>query len=380
MTQDGEPPPLARGRRQAARPYGARPRTTPLARGRRHCRRRHPGHRGTTPAGAGPTAQRATAAGNRANHPRWRGADRWPTWSGWTPREPPPLARGRQMTAFTKIATLRTTPAGAGPTRRRRRRGRGTRNHPRWRGADAAEVEPGDSLGEPPPLARGRPRPEGAQARRPRTTPAGAGPTVARCGWRGAAGNHPRWRGADGAGVGRGGLRREPPPLARGRPVRPLRHPRAGRTTPAGAGPTPGATHWVWQCMNHPRWRGADERRLATAANTKEPPPLARGRRHDRSQHGHPRRTTPAGAGPTGGTSPSPGPGTNHPRWRGADYRTRWPSSLCSEPPPLARGRLVGRPSWRNVRRTTPAGAGPTLADLGLYSRSMPFSFSWRLA
>ncbi len=299
MTQDGEPPPLARGRRQAARPYGARPRTTP--------------------AGAGPTLVVSVASPLTGNHPRWRGADhaagRWPGRGA----EPPPLARGRPLHRTPVLGTRGTTPAGAGPTAPPRLRIRRSTNHPRWRGADWRWRTREQTSREPPPLARGRHtrRQEGADGQR--TTPAGAGPTVLRPSLVEPLGNHPRWRGADGGCQrGSGGVC-EPPPLARGRRVIVSADVSSVGTTPAGAGPTPGPPCAPSPHANHPRWRGADRDQRDAGTTDLEPPPLARGRPRPADARIRAARTTPAGAGPTRPPPESTGRRANHPRWRGAD-------------------------------------------------------------
>ncbi len=274
--------------------------------------------------------------------------------------EPPPLARGRLAVQDAGRPGLRTTPAGAGPTTASPPRSPPGTNHPRWRGADSRRIRSTVRRAEPPPLARGRHVSQIGELLGARTTPAGAGPTGPAYADTVPKSNHPRWRGAD-ARPGRGrSPRREPPPLARGRPGDGVRDRAARGTTPAGAGPTRRPYHQHRQPANHPRWRGADWPGSAGRVQGLEPPPLARGRLSGLPLPEADRGTTPAGAGPTRRISTPPCGPTNHPRWRGADAQHGAALAWLDEPPPLARGRRAlegGRPT---LVRTTPAGAGPT--------------------
>ncbi len=302
------------------------PEPPPLARGR-HAARGPPETRfRTTPAGAGPTTARAALPSPVGNHPRWRGADSAKR-AAMTPRaEPPPLARGRQIDAQVAGGEPRTTPAGAGPTCSPPPAALPTRNHPRWRGADPPDPPLVGPAGEPPPLARGRLEVGGGQVEIGGTTPAGAGPTSTRPPSVSPGQNHPRWRGADRSGTKARARSREPPPLARGRLSKGVDDDVLVGTTPAGAGPTASAVVGTAGASNHPRWRGADLPEGPLMFGCGEPPPLARGR-PARVRYGlHRRRTTPAGAGPTIVPGRIPRSGKNHPRWRGADGRTPWTS------------------------------------------------------
>ncbi len=276
--------------------------------------------RRTTPAGAGPTVTARAAQPPAANHPRWCGADRTRDGRRRAEGEPPPLVRGRPCCVGDDRELVGTTPAGAGPTGRVMAERVMWENHPRWCGADRSAAISFAPIREPPPLVRGR-RPGRAKGRGAAgTTPAGAGPTSVAAPAGGQAANHPRWCGADYAPARVPGVREEPPPLVRGRLGRDAVLPGEGRTTPAGAGPTPTSTPG-------PRYRP-------------EPPPLVRGR-----------LVAAASAGDKA---------SNHPRWCGADVGNAWVCDLSWEPPPLVRGRPVPIPQVPGASRTTPAGAGPT--------------------
>jgi len=316
----------------------------PLARGRHPQPRRRDRPRRTTPAGAGPTRRRPGARCTTRNHPRWRGADVRRLLKRTPPLEPPPLARGRRRERAGAGTGTRTTPAGAGPTSTpNARRGR-CGNHPRWRGADSGDELDALVADEPPPLARGRLRQGRACGVPRRTTPAGAGPTPGRTFRRGTGTNHPRWRGADAYIPTRWPTYREPPPLARGRPRDGRVGPRALRTTPAGAGPTDRPSAAAPAAGNHPRWRGADVCLVAADGGAVEPPPLARGRPGVDVLGVGAEGTTPAGAGPTRRRCRRRPRAANHPRWRGADPRRAMVATADEEPPPLARGRRW--PGW----------------------------------
>ncbi len=235
----------------------------PLARGRRGVHGSWEQVDRTTPAGAGPTRRGRRATGRRRNHPRWRGADCWSRAGGVPGREPPPLARGRRLLYTPSGSAAGTTPAGAGPTPGRRSGSTVSANHPRWRGVDDRLREQDRCGAEPPPLARGRLSAHERKWREGRTTPAGAGSTLPVYPGAPPRTNHPRWRGADLLGHPHRSVGAEPPPLARGRRRRqPVRH-RLSGTTPAGAGPTPGSPPPATRTGNHPRWRGADRHRRA---------------------------------------------------------------------------------------------------------------------
>ncbi len=213
---------------------------------------------------------------------------------------------------------------------------------------------------EPPPLARGRPGFGSGVLAASGTTPAGAGPTRRRRARCAGPTNHPRWRGADSCNASFSRSLVEPPPLARGRRARQAQQSLEPRTTPAGAGPTwDKESGWRWNA-NHPRWRGADWRTARRSGTSAEPPPLARGRQQQRPQRHRLRRTTPAGAGPTHHRQGRASEEGNHPRWRGADLDEAEGHRLYAEPPPLARGRLIASGDLTRDRGTTPAGAGPT--------------------
>ncbi len=231
-------PPQARGRRSRAQGVG------PLS--------------GSTPAGAGPTRCWSFRRRRRPEHPRRRGADarRVPL----PPLSPgaPPQARGR--------------PTGRSP------RARPSREHPRRRGADIITRMSEAGAGGAPPQARGRRDFTDADAPTLRSTPAGAGPTAepASRPWRRP--EHPRRRGADNIGICRAFGHRGAPPQARGRPVVVHEAGAAPRSTPAGAGPTSRWGRGYGGRGEHPRRRGADSPHADRGSSAQGAPPQARGR------------------------------------------------------------------------------------------------------
>ncbi len=230
----------------------------PLVRGRHPGERQRAGVGGTTPAGAGPTRPPGTATRSSRNHPRWCGADTLYSGRALISGEPPPLVRGRQRRPQVRDGSERTTPAGAGPTGSAQPPLRRVWNHPRWRGADAHSGILSAPDREPPPLVRGRHHHRRTGSVLLRTTPAGAGPTRPPGTATRSSRNHPRWCGADKVRSSPRVTDGEPPPLVRGRRAGGPGDTPSGRTTPAGAGPTvhPGPVHGC--CVNHPRWCGAD--------------------------------------------------------------------------------------------------------------------------
>ncbi len=250
------------------------------------------------------------------------------------PRDDAPLARGRHNALEVAALAARTTPAGAGPTS----------SCKAWSAPCSTPAGAGRCQGRWSALAGPRTTPAGAgpirvvrdEVHDRRSIPAGAGPTGETPGRGDDGENHPRWRGADHSGRMRNHQVLGPPPLARGRRAARSQCASGEGTTPAGAGPTPSRNSPASSLANHPRWRGADLNSSGARINLTEPPPLARGRLLATTGALLGQGTTPAGAGPTVVTGRQCERGTNHP---GRPRRAR-----------AKKGRA----------RTTPAGAGPT--------------------
>ncbi len=200
------------------------------------------GARRTTPAGAGtrPLTSRMVAVAR--DYPRRCGDE--PTDD---PTQPPlvglpPQVRGRVTSPPMAVSLLGTTPAGAGTSGGRR----------------AAAYS--NRVSGLPPQVRGREGPPPDRLQQRRTTPAGAGTSVqdglavgqlldypCRCGDEvdqpppaGFVLDYPRRCGDEGHAGADDGLQSGLPPQVRGRVVRDRRGVEAPRTTPAGAGTSPG--------------------------------------------------------------------------------------------------------------------------------------------
>src|SRR5665647_1324412 len=133
-------------------------------------------------------------------------------------------------------------------------------------------------------------------------------------------------------------LRRETPPLARGRGVAQPRVHRVRGDTPARAGkgrPAP------WRCViprRHPRSRGEGLPQRGCSGRT--------------------RGDTPARAGKGADGRPHPRTSRRHPRSRGEGFYVRKDGTVEQETPPLARGRAPAQVRDRAGMGDTPARAG----------------------
>ncbi len=353
--------PRRRGADESRRPYPRGHRgAPPQARGRQHGRRgRHPPRR-STPAGAGPTRSGRCRPRGRREHPRRRGADRARSRASASSRGAPPQARGRLVHPAVVGGVARSTPAGAGPTRCRATSGAALPEHPRRRGADVvAGLDLRDVEGAPP-QARGRRRHLHRHQGRPRSTPAGAGPTNRPPNPQPTHPEHPRRRGADSSGTATWLQDAGAPPQARGRPGGSARWCGYGGSTPAGAGPTTSPPTCAPAPPEHPRRRGADGRTPHLPSCLPGAPPQARGRRYGAEDRLGEPGSTPAGAGPTLEHRPGRPKSTEHPRRRGADVGWRLRKGVPDGAPPQARGRPHRHRQPPDLGGSTPAGAGPT--------------------
>ena len=167
------------------------------------------------------------------------------------------------------------------------------------------------------PLARGALQVAAGSLLNERLIPAGAGSTRQTVWSSPRRTAHPRWRGEHNGLVQVSELLSGSSPLARGAPVRSLRHPEGNRLIPAGAGSTGAVAQGVQVSAAHPRWRGEHCLRASAWVRRIGSSPLARGA-HSCS-HGLQRglRLIPAGAGSTRSSSRSGNIAEAHPRWRG---------------------------------------------------------------
>ncbi len=254
--------------------------------------------------------------------------------------------------------------AGAGPTQSSARWPPSQKEHPRRRGADdeltavdlfsggASPRTRGGLVNQPglgsgaSPLARGRRSCRPPRPRSPGSILAGAGPTRASATTPRTKPEHPRGRGADLVGDF---VPRQPEgasPRARGRPP----------SRPPGGPPL----------REHPRGRGADPPRRLEEGGQRGASPRARGRLLIRPHLGHVGRSIPAGAGPTPRRGSTRAATWEHPRGRGADNSTIQQPDDHLGASPRARGRLWALMVVGIIARSIPAGAGPTLTDLGV--------------
>ncbi len=279
-----------------------------------------------------------------------------------------PLARGGRRGELAPLGVLGLIPAGAGRTPHCWSSETAAGAHPRWRGADTVEIgTPGPWQGSSP-LARGGPACQPQARGTGGLIPAGAGRTVAPGLPCRVAGAHPRWRGADpqlgfGTNVEAGSS-----PLARGgHRRRPRLVPEPG-LIPAGAGRTLIAELRPRRRRAHPRWRGADQRKIRRKHRVTGSSPLARGGPAPRQPPCMAPGLIPAGAGRTSTMTRTCTPSRAHPRWRGADRRRRLTSVMNAGSSPLARGGLGQRRPGGRVRGLIPAGAGRTRRPTLRYS------------
>ncbi len=233
------------------------------------------------------------------DHPRTRGEHEVRLPGRSSLQGPPPHARGAQLGSRAHPARARTTPARAGSTTGLSAGGNAGRDHPRTRGEHAMGSNCLWGPAGPPPHARGAPRERLPVQHHLGTTPARAGSTPAPVRGGPGAGDHPRTRGEHHWAAEGMGLREGPPPHARGA----LTHPKAttlnGGTTPARAGSTPGEPPGAGTGRDHPRTRGEHRSRSRRATERRGPPPHARGAPdHERVRDVRP-GTTPARAGST---------------------------------------------------------------------------------
>ncbi|MDH6699558.1 hypothetical protein P3T26_004019 [Streptomyces sp. MAA16] len=258
----------------------------------------------------------------------------------------------------TSLGASRPWPGPTALTTVSRRRGMRPANAFRRPVAHAADLDWGT------PLARGRGDGGRGEVVGVRNTPARAGPTgrLPATPWR--CTEHPRSRGADSHRSATVGVPAGAPPLARGRQLVRERGGQGGRSTPARAGPTPPRAGCWCRPAEHPRSRGADANASGSKRGWRGAPPLARGRRLPRRGPGARAGSTPARAGPTVRRTRRASSRREHPRSRGADSGAGHAAPRGWGAPPLARGRRGTRKAGHRPVGSTPARAGPTLAEL----------------
>ncbi len=344
--------------------------SSPLARGGPPTILRPRESTGLIPAGAGRTTRCACGVARDGAHPRWRGADDADLAEKAGDLGSSPLARGGRGDLVLRDRPTGLIPAGAGRTVDSIGRLRWRRAHPRWRGADGMETYCLTFGQGSSPLARGGRVgcPSDPQYRG--LIPAGAGRTTSPSTRTRSVRAHPRWRGAD-AGDFRTKSRPEgSSPLARGGPTWPAGQVPGGRLIPAGAGRTVCRRLNLLGKRAHPRWRGADGPETGGAGSLAGSSPLARGGPAPVAFRASALGLIPAGAGRTPGGCRLRGGLAAHPRWRGADRSLSKVLHWVDGSSPLARGGHVIQPDGTTARGLIPAGAGRTCACPRMATRS----------
>ena len=252
--------------------------SSPLTRGKPHEDVEAIPERRLIPAHAGKRAESVAPHGTKQAHPRSRGENfvGWPAlaclWGS------SPLTRGKHEHARELGVLVGLIPAHAGKTTRPVTPASPSWAHPRSRGENSGgRMSPRTGKGSSP-LTRGKPRPQGRQARRQGLIPAHAGKTRASSRRRTGIRAHPRSRGENLAASVKVSATGGSSPLTRGKPrgVREgLGH---GGLIPAHAGKTAGervlgGVHWA-----HPRSRGENPRASLRMVSFMGSSPLTRGK------------------------------------------------------------------------------------------------------
>ena len=134
--------------------------------------------------------------------------------------------------------------------------------------------------------------------------------------------------------------------------------------TPALAGSTPALRGVDDLTRTHPRSRGEHSRRDSDEGVRKDSPPLSRGAQLHWHAGGHRVGLTPALAGSTRRPDLAPRPEWTHPRSRGEHPTARRGTATASDSPPLSRGAPQWRQCVASTMGLTPALAGSTVRTL----------------
>ena len=212
----------------------------------------------------------------------------------------------------------------------------------------------------PSPHARGTP-PE-AEARRTggRSIPACAGNTSTARSPAPCHPVHPRMRGEHGFTSAPDRARTGPSPHARGTPHPPRGHPHERRSIPACAGNTAGSTIPPGSTTVHPRMRGEHGWPRPRPERATGPSPHARGTLRSAEDRALQPRSIPACAGNTSVSWTPTHVSAVHPRMRGEHWRRANSACPFTGPSPHARGTLSQHHADRPLHRSIPACAGNT--------------------
>ncbi len=271
-----------------------------------------------------------------------------------------PRVRGRPRQEKVLAETPRSIPAGAGPTSGCRRPGPTSWEHPRGCGADAESAASACCKSGASPRVRGRRRGRCPQSSGRRSIPAGAGPTTSSAPSPPPPAEHPRGCGADSMKPGVSMKSRGASPRVRGRRHHSREEDHAGRSIPAGAGPTPLVAATKMPPQEHPRGCGADFMAVPTTSARQGASPRVRGRPGRGGGRLLAGGSIPAGAGPTPPFARRLGPSVEHPRGCGADLVSEYKDIAERGASPRVRGRRCARSRGQPGCGSIPAGAGPT--------------------
>ena len=165
----------------------------------------------------------------------------------------------------------------------------------------------------------------------------------------------------------------EIPPRARGREVLGVCTRAVAGNTPACAGKSCVRSVRSRRSRKYPRVRGEERSIMRMFAPALEIPPRARGRARRTPDNSVSTGNTPACAGKSGAASQSHARLRKYPRVRGEEINSRVTGILGAEIPPRARGRAVLRQQDQRCRGNTPACAGKSLSDLQILTGVIQF-------
>ena len=235
---------------------GASAGSSPLTRGKREAPADLAREIRLIPAHAGKTLPASCVVPARTAHPRSRGENPYAPHRLYTHPGSSPLTRGKPTTRRVRHIAVRLIPAHAGKTDNHPTQFEAYRAHPRSRGEnDSCSSKPIDIDGSSP-LTRGKRRRGCVRVVRRRLIPAHAGKTIVRCSCYERLRAHPRSRGENSCGVGRGCYWLGSSPLTRGKRQRSGWSFSVFRLIPAHAGKTTGRQSSAERLPAHPRSRG----------------------------------------------------------------------------------------------------------------------------
>ncbi len=321
------------------------PGPSPHTRGSPSKNRRYTRASGSIPAYAGQPAARRRRSARRRVHPRIRGAAILLQRHHFGAQGPSPHTRGSQPVQVRVDPQAGSIPAYAGQPFRTSPAARGTRVHPRIRGAAWTNIDGPKFFQGPSPHTRGSPSRSSSRASSLGSIPAYAGQPLRRRARVQGCRVHPRIRGAAYASNSLSRANTGPSPHTRG-----SRGKHRGRqlyrgSIPAYAGQPRSSSRARTSARVHPRIRGAASVIAAPACFAPGPSPHTRGSPLQCGPVAPARGSIPAYAGQPPSPPSNLATGRVHPRIRGA---ARLPSArrkLAGGPSPHTRG------SRRRARR-----------------------------